>query len=124
MPPGASPDNDAVGELMARAVDERRHPEAFAFFEQMTEHHPTSAHWYLPFIGVEPTQQGRGLGSLLLDWGLARADRDGLPAYLEASSPRNRALYERHGFVATAEVRAGDSPPMWPMLRPAHASAK
>jgi GNAT superfamily N-acetyltransferase len=124
VPPGTSPDNDAVGELMARAVDEGRHPEAFAFFEQMAEHHPTGAHWYLPFIGVEPTRQGRGLGSRLLDWGLARADRDGVPAYLEASSPRNRALYERHGFVATAEVQAGDSPPMWPMHRPARDAAK
>jgi GNAT superfamily N-acetyltransferase len=124
VPPGASPDNDAVGELMVRAVDEGRHPEAFAFFEQMAEHHPTGAHWYLPFIGVEPTRQGRGLGSRLLDWGLARADRDGVPAYLEASSPRNRALYERHGFVATAEVQAGDSPPMWPMHRPARDAAK
>lgn len=124
VPPGTSPDNDALGELMVRAVDPGRHPEAFAFFEQMTEHHPTGAHWYLPFIGVEPAQQGRGLGSLLLDWGLARADRDGVPAYLEASSPRNRALYERHGFVATAEVQAGDSPPMWPMHRSPHVGAK
>jgi hypothetical protein len=51
--------------------------------------------------------------------GLARADRDGLPAYLEASAPRNRALYERHGFEVVGEIQAGDSPPLWPMLRPA-----
>jgi len=29
---------------------------------------------------------------------LDRCDREGTPAYLEASSERNRALYERHGF--------------------------
>lgn len=124
VPPGTSPDNDALGELMARAVDEARHPEVFDFFEQMSERHPTDEHWYLPFIGVEPARQGRGIGSRLLQWGLARADRDGVPTYLEASSPRNRALYERHGFVATAEIRAGDSPPLWPMRRPAHDSAQ
>ncbi len=47
----------------------------------------------------------------------ARADVDTLPAYLEASSPRNRALYERHGFEVTGEIQVADSPPLWPMLR-------
>lgn len=37
--------------------------------------------------------------------------------YLEASSPRNKALYERHGFEATGVIQAGSSPPMWPMVR-------
>ncbi len=41
-----------------------------------------------------------------------------MPAYLEATSPRSRALYERHGFEVTAELRAtADSPPMWAMWR-------
>ena len=44
-----------------------------------------------------------------------------MPAYLEASSPRNKALYERHGFVEVGLIQAGSSPPMWPMLRPARA---
>jgi hypothetical protein len=49
---------------------------------------------------------------------LERCDREGLPAYLEASSPRNRALYERHGFVVVEEMRlAKDSPPLWRMWR-------
>jgi hypothetical protein len=30
-----------------------------------------------------------------------------------------RPLYQRHGFEAIDEIQAGDSPPMWPMLRPA-----
>jgi ribosomal protein S18 acetylase RimI-like enzyme len=91
----------------------------FALLEQTAEHHPETPCWYLPFIGIDPQHQGRGLGSRLLAEGLARCDRDRLPAYLEASSARNRALYERHGFVGTGELRAGDSPPLWPMLRPA-----
>jgi hypothetical protein len=36
---------------------------------------------------------------------LSRCDEHGLPAYLEASSPRNRALYERHGFAVVEEMR-------------------
>ena len=54
--------------------------------------------WYLPFMGVDPAYQGQGIGSALVAVVLAKADRDGEPAYLEASSPENRRLYERHGF--------------------------
>jgi hypothetical protein len=41
-----------------------------------------------------------------------------VPAYLEASTPRNRALYERHGFTVTEEFVLGKgSPPLWRMWR-------
>jgi GNAT superfamily N-acetyltransferase len=75
-------------------------------------------HWYLPALGVRPERQGQGLGSKLMFPMLARCDAEGLPAYLEASSPRNRALYERHGFEVTEELalpRGG--PPIWLMWR-------
>jgi ribosomal protein S18 acetylase RimI-like enzyme len=110
---------EEFGALIHAGIDPDRHADAFALLEQVQVHHPTVAHWYLPFIGVDPTSQGRGLGSALLRRGLERCDADHLPAYLEASSPRNRALYERHGFAVTGEIRAGDSPPLWPMWRPA-----
>jgi GNAT superfamily N-acetyltransferase len=65
-------------------------------FERLHPRRPQ--HWYLHYIGVEPRAQGRGLGAALIDAGLDRCDRERVPAYLEASSERNRALYERHGF--------------------------
>lgn len=75
-------------------------------------------HWYLPIIGVARAWQGRGFGSALLRPILDRCDRERTPAYLEASSPRNRALYERHGFEVVEECRyAGDGPPLWRMWR-------
>ena len=41
-----------------------------------------------------------------------------MPAYLEASSPRNRVLYERHGFQVTEQFSlAPASPPLWRMWR-------
>jgi GNAT superfamily N-acetyltransferase len=119
VPPGAQLPEEEFGALLHEGIDPDRHAEAFALLEQVQAHHPTPAHWYLPFIGVDPCVQGRGYGSALLRVGLERCDRDGLPAYLEASSERNRALYERHGFEVTAEIRVADSPPLWPMLRPA-----
>ncbi|WP_052668443.1 GNAT family N-acetyltransferase [Nitriliruptor alkaliphilus] len=117
--PGATTDDEALGTLFADVVHADRQPDAFAFLEAMAIHHPDEPVWYLPFVGVDPTCQGRGTGSRLLRIGLERCDRDGVPAYLEASTPRNRALYERHGFETAACIQVGDSPPLWPMVRPA-----
>lgn len=119
VPPGFDPDGAAAADLLQRTVAPERWDEAFAFLAQVEEHHPAAPHWYLPFVGVDPMHQGRGRGSALLARGLARCDAGRLPAYLEASTRDNRRLYERHGFVALGEIRAGDSPPLWPMLRPA-----
>jgi GNAT superfamily N-acetyltransferase len=80
--------------------------------------HPAESHYYLPFVGVVPEWQGRGLGAALLKPVLDRCDSEGMPAYLEASSPRNRTLYERQGFAVTEEFRLGrGSPPLWRMWR-------
>jgi GNAT superfamily N-acetyltransferase len=62
--------------------------------------------------------QGRGLGAALLAPVLERCDGERKPAFLEASSPRNRALYERHGFEVMEEFALGrDAPPQWRMWR-------
>ena len=81
--------------------------------------HPEVDHWHLPGIGVDPSRQGEGLGSLLLAHTLGEVDRAGGVAYLESSSPLNVPLYERFGFEVIAEIQAGTSPTIWPMLRPA-----
>ncbi|MDQ4041479.1 MAG: GNAT family N-acetyltransferase [Actinomycetota bacterium] len=87
-------------------------------FDYIEHRHPAEPHFYLAFLGVEPASQGRGIGSALLRPVLERCDRDGVPAYLEASSPRNRVLYERHGFAVVEEIALpGNGPPMWRMWR-------
>jgi len=84
----------------------------------MEKHHPRERHWYLPAIGVTPAWQGRGYGAALLRPMLERCDADRVPAYLEASTPRNRALYERNGFEVVEEGRyAKDGPLLWRMWR-------
>ena len=49
-------------------------------------------------MGVDPSQQGKGLGSKLLKVALSRADAAGQWSYLEATNERNAELYKRHGF--------------------------
>ena len=117
LPPGVASDEETMAEIAAGAVPAAEQDAVFSFMEQMGEFHPTEPHWYLPVIGVDITRRGRGYGSELLRHALERCDRDGLPAYLEASSPRNKALYERHGFEEIGVIQSGGSPPMWPMIR-------
>jgi ribosomal protein S18 acetylase RimI-like enzyme len=81
--------------------------------------HPAHPHWYLPMIGVDTGQQGRGVGTSLMQHALAACDDDRLPAYLESTNPRNVPLYERFGFEAIDIIRSGEAPPIIPMYRKA-----
>jgi GNAT superfamily N-acetyltransferase len=117
-PPGAGgPDEERLGALMAESIEEQILADLGQVLERMGEVHPTVDHWYLPLIGVDPVAQGQGLGSALLADMTRRCDNDGLPAYLEATSPRSRDLYARHGFEIVEVIQRGSSPPMWAMLR-------
>jgi GNAT superfamily N-acetyltransferase len=117
LPPGVEPDDETFTRLIDESMDNQILDDMTGVIEQMGRLHPSADHWYLPLTGVDPVAQGRGLGSTLLRHGLASCDLDGLPAYLEATSPRNRNLYERHGFNVVGVIQAGSSPPMWAMLR-------
>jgi ribosomal protein S18 acetylase RimI-like enzyme len=99
-------------------VFSRRLPRVLRALAVLESRHPREPHFYLAFIGVKPEWQGRGLGGALIAPILERCDRDGVPAFLEASTPRNRAMYERHGFAVTEEFKLGKgAPPQWRMWR-------
>jgi len=116
-PPGGGPEEELLVEIIKTTVPVHRHEEVFAVFEALGEAHPSQPHWYLPLIGVDPAKQGSGLGGALLRAVLNRCDREGMPAYLESSNPRNITLYERHGFQRRGEIRMGSCPPIVPMWR-------
>jgi ribosomal protein S18 acetylase RimI-like enzyme len=85
----------------------------------MAATHPrTEFHAYLPFIGVDPRAQGRGIGGALLAARVRELDAARRPAYLEATTLRSAALYERYGFERlpfTVDLPAG--PSLYPMWR-------
>ncbi|WP_171058023.1 GNAT family N-acetyltransferase [Modestobacter altitudinis] len=84
----------------------------------MEAHRPLPGHWYLHYLGVEPREQGTGIGGALLRPVLEECDRTGTPAYLEASCERNRSLYARHGFVQRGAVSLpAGGPTVFPMWR-------
>ncbi len=115
--PGQEPDEDALAEAIGQGVSAERQAAVLELLGRMAEAHPKEAHWYLPLIGVEPAYQGRGYGSALLSQVSKVCDREGLPAYLEATSPANVALYRRHGFRPLGLIQAQGSPPLVSMER-------
>jgi GNAT superfamily N-acetyltransferase len=91
---------------------------ALAIITRMEQKHLREPHHYFPYIGVAPAAQGRGLGTTLMAPTLERCDADRLPAYLEATSERNAALYARLGFEHIEELTVLGSPPLLLMRRP------
>jgi ribosomal protein S18 acetylase RimI-like enzyme len=119
IPPGQQPTEEEAAEQeprFAHATGEYAE-RVFQVLDLMGEVHPTEPHWYLFFLGTKPGWQSRGMGSALLSAVLDGCDRDGIPAYLEASNEGCKRLYLRHGFVVTGEIQLPDGPPLWCMWR-------
>ncbi len=96
-----------------------RLPRAIRVQRAMAERHLREPHFYVRTVGVRSALQGQGVGSMLIQPTLAKADLAGLPTYIEASSERSAALYERLGFVHMGVFDLPEGgPPVWPMRRP------
>lgn len=83
------------------------------------QHREQEPHYYLAVLGTEPAQQGRGIGSALIEPVLQQCDTDGVNAYLECSNEANIDYYTRFGFKVVAEHRLPRGPAIYPMIRSA-----
>jgi ribosomal protein S18 acetylase RimI-like enzyme len=83
--------------------------------------HPREPHWYLHIVGCHPGFQGRGFGTAAIVPGLMRADRQGVPAYLETANENNIGFYQRLGFHISHEWSVPKGPRHWSMTRPPRA---
>ena len=109
-----------MGQLFAEHAPANILESAAGFTEQMESYHPADDNcWYLPCIAVDCAYQGQGLGAALMKHALRNIDERGDSAYLESSNPLNISLYERHGFEVIGSIQSGNSPQMYPMMRPA-----
>ena len=85
-----------------------------AFWEWIESKLPDAPLWHLDSVGVAPEMQGRGIGSALIDFGLARARAAETGVFLETGSARNVPLYERLGFRVVEDADApGVGPHIW-----------
>lgn len=117
LPPDTHPNEEDLVNLIHKSADSSKIPTVMAVLEQMEQYHPDGPHWHLPLIGVDPSKQGNGYGSALLQYGLKLIDRQGSIAYLENTNPANRSIYERHGFEELSVIQVDDAPPLFPMIR-------
>ncbi|MFI5616340.1 GNAT family N-acetyltransferase [Streptomyces sp. NPDC051567] len=117
--PAGEPEGEDETPALMRAVADPDNERCELVGRLMGAVHPTAEeHEYLLMIAVDPERQGEGLGSRLIGPVLERCDREGVPAYLEASSERSMRLYERLGWERTGEpLRLPDGPQVWPMWR-------
>ena len=121
-PPGRV--RDLTGPAMDNALaalDEADLDRLAALREATIDHDPIKPHFYLWLMAVARERQGAGIGGALLTAVLDICDERQTLAYLEATRPENRRLYERYGFEATGDIRLPQGPTKWPMLRPSHA---
>lgn len=120
VPPTAPEPSAEEAEAFAdsiRSVTREFSPLVLQLFATLDAHHPHETHFYLPIIGTRPERQGQGIGTALLAPVLERCDREQIPAYLEATSERNQALYRREGFRTIGQIPLPDGPALWPMWR-------
>lgn len=79
---------------------------------------PHTPHWHIGILGVDPTKQGQGFGTRLMEPVLQKASALGIATYLETSNPKNLIFYQRLGFHVLEEIVAiPGAPPLWRMAQ-------
>lgn len=89
--------------------------------DAMHAHHPQPQPYsYLRYLGVTPSQQGKGLGGAMVREVVARAAQSGQGVLLETATQNNVPLYSRLGFEIISEWEVpGGGPKFWTMVHPA-----
>lgn len=61
--------------------------------------------WYLENVAVHPAYQHRGIGRLLVQWGMEHADIECVPVGLEArATVKGMKLWDELGFIPVNET--------------------
>jgi GNAT superfamily N-acetyltransferase len=103
---------ELVRDVCGGEADER-----LGFFADLYAAGPPEPHWHLTAVAVAPRSQNKGLGRKVIEPMLSQCDRLGVPAYLEATTPRSRTLYESLGFETTSVVGPVGAPKLALMWR-------
>jgi ribosomal protein S18 acetylase RimI-like enzyme len=80
---------------------------------------PPSPCWYLHFAACDPVHQRKGFGGAAIRAGLAQADLEKMPAYLETAEQAKVGFYRKFGFEVEHTWTISGGPTFWGMRRPA-----
>jgi ribosomal protein S18 acetylase RimI-like enzyme len=106
--------------LFADKTQVKREQAFTAYVDEVRKRLIPGRHWYLQVLGVGTAYQGRGFSSRLVIPMLARADREGLPCFLDTQAEKNLKLYEHFGFRVVEEgTIPGSNVKSWAMVRDA-----
>jgi ribosomal protein S18 acetylase RimI-like enzyme len=104
--------------LMMSKEEKTRHRAFGEYSGQVRKRVVPGRHLYLQILGVDPAYQRKGYSSMLLRPMLARADREGVPCFLDTQLEKNVALYRHFEFrVAEEGVIPGTDVYSWAMVR-------
>jgi ribosomal protein S18 acetylase RimI-like enzyme len=79
---------------------------------------PPEPRWLLTLVGVLREARHQGVGTALLELGLAQCDEEGARVALETARESNLRFYERLGFEVTARRTLEDGgPTSWTLVR-------
>lgn len=68
--------------------------------------------WYLEFLAVDPGSQGKGVGKVLVQWGLDQAEREGVCASVISAEGKD-GFYMKCGFdVVDGYAGMGEGNPL------------
>lgn len=104
------------GERLAVACGE--YLERFLHLDDVLRaHRPAGPHNHLAFFSVAPQRYRSRRAGVLLATSNARMGQVMLPAYAEVTSPADRDLYARHGYVPLAPFTLPDGTITYPLWR-------
>lgn len=116
---------DSKADELLRTLPDVLGPEPFLRFARVLDYlsaehlpHCGAEDWYLMVLGVTPENQGRGLGTSLLEPVLHRADQVGRVCALDTAEEKNLRFYSRLGFhVAHESVDPASGLQFWTLRR-------
>lgn len=89
-----------------------------SYVQKLQEQAISVPRWVLVFLGVEPSQQGKGIGGKLIQPILTRADSADVPCYVESADERNLSFYKKHGFVIINQGQVPNGgPQVWVLVK-------
>jgi ribosomal protein S18 acetylase RimI-like enzyme len=88
------------------------------YLATLVKSHPKELHWYLYLLVADPSIQRSGVGTMLMNDGLARVDEEGVGSYLETQNEDNLAYYRRFGYELRETLQpVREGPPLYTMWR-------